>query len=108
MHKKRAIDRKRDASFSLEIKRRVEDAASFIVDIFAIKGQLYAFKKNSIFHIQMPDDIYPKREHHETKGSTRQLYDIGTRHYIVARTIMQAKQLTESVVFAANISKDEI
>ncbi len=78
------------------------------MEMFQIKGQLYAFKEDSIFLVQTPDDIDPAREHPETKGATTQIYHIGTKHPVVSRTIIQAKKITDSVIFAANLSKEEI
>jgi hypothetical protein len=108
MKEKSALDRQRDAAFSLTLKNRGQDHASQIIAMFPIAGQLYAFKEHSIFLIQTPDDIDPAREHPETKGATTQLYNIGTSHAVVARTIIQAKRLLDAVILESNLSPDAI
>ncbi len=108
MTEKSPLDRRRDAAFSLQIRARGQDQVTYIVDMFAIDGKLYAFKEDSVFLIQTPDDIDPERQYPNTKGSTTRVCTIGTRHPIVSRTIMQAKRVLDFVSFASEISKEEI
>jgi hypothetical protein len=108
MKEKSALDRQREAAISLQIKSRGQDHATHIVEMFPIKGQLYAFKEDSVFLVQTPDDIDPARQHPEIKGATTRIYDIGTRHPVVARTIIQAKRLMDSVILKDGLSKDDL
>lgn len=92
---KRKIDLIRDAAGSFEVKKRGETNPEPLTGMFSAKGMLLALKANSIFKIQMADDIDPERNHIEAKGSTLELYPIGTHNPIVSRTFPQAKRLLE-------------
>lgn len=106
--KKTALDLQRDAAFSLEFKSRGDGPSTRIVDMIVIHDRMIVFKEDCIFEAKTPDNIDPERKHPKTKGSTHRLYEIGTRDPIVARSIINAKRLVESVVFSSPISKEDI
>lgn len=108
MTKKTRLDQQREAALRFDIKSRGKDKDTPNVGMIVIDNKLYIFKEDSIWHAQTADEIDPERIHPETKGGTRQVYDIGTQHPVVFRTVMLAKRLLDSVSFSDPISKDDL
>ena len=97
----------RDNAFSLNIVGRNEDPnnPAPLIAMMEIRGQLVAFKTNSIFHIYTADEIDPERKHPQAKGTYKQVYVVGTASPFVSRTIIQASEMLNTVHLKSNLTK---
>ena len=69
-----------------------------VQSMMSLEGKLFCFSGKSISEILPAEAIDPENEKPETRHSYRVIYQIGTENSSVARTIIQAKKILDSVI----------
>jgi hypothetical protein len=111
MHEKHpyndAFDRK--AAFSFEITNpdspNEKDAIQFMA---TLEGSLICFSENSITNIRPAELIDPEELHPETRHNHQRLYAIGSKNSLVARSILQSKEILDSVLLRDRLCKQSL
>jgi hypothetical protein len=73
-----------------------------------LNGRLVTFLENSIAEILLAENIDPDNKEPDTRHSYQFKYSIGSRNPIVARTILQAKDILDSVILNKGLNKQAI
>ncbi|MCP4613976.1 MAG: hypothetical protein GY845_35260 [Planctomycetes bacterium] len=100
------FDRKN--AFSINMAMNSTDVGDAIQYLINLQGSLYIFADNSIFKILPAEAIDPKNLNPETRHSYQKIYPIGCKNSYVARTIIQAKQILDSIILDQNSKKQNI
>lgn len=89
----------------MNLSENPNDRVQYLIQL---KGSLYAFADNYISKILPAESIDPRNLHPETRHSNQKLYSIGCANSWVARSIIQTKQLLDSVILYPEINKQII
>ena len=95
----------RDGAFSIDLGAGRDDA---IQQMVALNKSLYVFSTKKIFRIHTADDIDPDRTALDTRHSYQEIYPIGCSNSLVARSIIQAKQILDGVILAPELNKSNV
>ena len=98
----------RDDAFSLEIvdpASKEKDPLQFFIEA---GGSLFAFSGKSTFELLTADTIDPRNTEPETRHSYQKIFAVGVENSFVARTIIQAKLLLDSLVLRTGLDKEQI
>lgn len=96
----------RNAAFSMNLGN--SDEKDSIQRMFTLDNKLICFLENSITEVLTAETIDPKNEEPETRHSHQTIYQIGTNNSFVARTIIQAREIIESVALRKGLVKQTI
>ena len=84
----------RDSAMSIEIKDPEDPSQEHhITEMLALDGQLLIFSTIGIFRMLTADTIDPERKNPDTRHSYEKIYSVGTSSGLVARTIIQFKEM---------------
>jgi hypothetical protein len=84
----------RDSAMSIEIKDPDDPNQEHrITEALALDGQLLIFSTTGIFRMLTADTIDPERKNLDTRHSYEKIYSVGTSSGLVARTIIQFKEI---------------
>jgi hypothetical protein len=78
------------------------------VQLIKLQDSVYAFANNYITKILPAESIDPQNLHPETRHSNQKTYSIGCANLWVARSIIQTKQILDSIILNPKISKQEV
>ena len=70
--------------------------------------RFFCFSGKNISEILTAEAIDPENEKPETRHSYRVIYQIGTENSFVARTLIQAKKILDSVILREGLEKQKI
>jgi len=76
--------------------------------LIKLQDSLYAFANNYITKILPAESIDPQNLHPDTRHSNQRIYSIGCSNSWVARSIIQTKQILDSIILNPEISKQEV
>jgi len=76
--------------------------------LIKLQDSLYAFANNYITKILPAESIDPLNLHPETRHSNQKIYSIGCANSWVARSIIQTKQILDSIILNPEISKQKV
>jgi hypothetical protein len=89
----------RDSAISLEIRDPDNpDQEHRIKHMLTLEGQLLIFSTTGIFRALTADTIDPERTYPDTRHSHEKMYSIGTSSGLVARTIIQFKEILDLAI----------
>jgi hypothetical protein len=89
----------RDAAFSFNVKNpNAEESSDAIQRMLELDGSLFCFSELSISTILTADTIDPGASEPSTRHGYQILYSVGSRNKLVARSILQAHEILNSVV----------
>jgi hypothetical protein len=103
--KEETMEYSRNNAFSMKIDDPSIKEGDTVHWMIPIDGVLYAFFEDAIFEILSPESIDPDNRHPETRPAFQKCYSIGCKNSYVARTIIQAKEILQSVVLGNNLSE---
>lgn len=107
MNKKtKKFDRK--AAFSMNLVNPSSDEPDPIYSGAELGGSLISFHENSIAKVILAETIDPDNKEPDTKHSYQFLYQIGSKNPFVARSILQAKSILDSVILRQGLNKQTI
>jgi hypothetical protein len=104
--KERKFDR--NAAFSLNLGNPNSDKKDAIQNMINLDDKLICFSEKSTTEILTARTIDPKNENPETRHSYRTIYQIGTDNPFVARTIIQSKEILDSVILRNGLEKQKV
>lgn len=104
--KKRKFDR--NAAFSMNLANPNSAEKDAVQSMMSLEGKLFCFSGKRISEILTAETIDPENEKPETRNSYRVIYQIGTENSFVARTIIQAKNILDSVILREGLEKQKI
>jgi hypothetical protein len=92
----------RDSAIFMEIKDADDpDQEHHIKRMLTVDGQLLIFSNKGIFRMLTADTIDPERLHSDTRHSYEKIYAVGASSVLVARTIIQFKEIFDIAIPAA-------
>ncbi|MGA2526513.1 MAG: hypothetical protein ABSF79_07850 [Smithellaceae bacterium] len=95
-------------AFSMALSESSEESKDQIQYLIKLQGSLYAFADNYISKILPAESIDPQNTQLETRHSHQKIYSIGCANSWVARSIIQTKQILDSIILIPNINKQSI
>lgn len=98
----------RNAAFSMNLVNPESDEADAIYCMVNLKGSLICFLENSISEVLPAEVVDPDNKEPDTRHSYQLIHSIGSRNQFVARTILQAKDILDSVVLSNGLNKQAI
>ncbi len=98
----------RNAAFSINLVNPESDEIDAIYRMLNLKGHLVSFLENGIAEILPASIIDPDNKEPDTRHSYQFKCSIGSRNPVVARTILQAKDVLNSVSFNSGLNKQVI
>lgn len=98
----------RNNAFSMNLAENSEESNDQIQYLIEFRSSLYAFANNYISKILPAESIDPKNTHPDTRHGHQKLYSIGCANSWVARSIIQTKQILDSIVLNQDIDKQNI
>ena len=98
----------RKAAFSMNVDNPSSDEPDPIFSGAELCGSFISFHENSISEIKPAEVIDPDNKELDTKHSYQFLYQIGSKNHFVARSILQAKSILDSVILRQGLSKQAI
>lgn len=98
----------RNAAFSMKLVNQESGQADAIYCTENLQGSLLCFLENSIATVLPAEVLDPHNNDPETRHSNQLIYSVGSRNIIVARTILQAKAILESVSLKGGFDKQVI
>jgi hypothetical protein len=98
----------RNNAFALNIVDDTSGLSGSIQDLIPLQGDLFSFADNSISKVLPAESIDPENLHPETRHSYQKIYSIGCNNSYVARTIIQTKQILNSIILNRDIDKQII
>ncbi len=104
--KKNKFNRKN--AFSVNIADPNSDEVISIQDLIVLQGKLFAFSGKSIFELLPAETIDPGNQEPDTRHSYQKAYSIGTENSFVARTIIQANEILNSLILRDELDKQII
>lgn len=106
MRKRSKVNRfTRNAAFSMNLVNPESDETDAIHSMLTLKGHQMCFLENSIAEVLPASIIDPDNKEPDTRHSYQFKYSIGSRNPIIARTILQAKDVLDSVSFNSGLNK---
>jgi hypothetical protein len=85
-----------------------EDSNDEVQYLIPLHDSLYAFASNYISKILTAESIDPQHLHPETRHGHQRLYSIGCANSCVARSIIQSKQILDSIILSPEINKQKV
>jgi len=104
--KRKKFDRNSAFSMNLSDPNSSEKDATYCM--IALDDRLICFSEKSIKEILTAETIDPDNEFPETRHSYQSLYNIGTNNSFVARTIIQAHDILDSVFLREGLETQKI
>ncbi len=104
MNKK--FDRKK--AFSINLAENSKNTSDEIQYLINLQGSLYAFASNYISKVLPAESIDPENLHPETRHNYQKIHSIGCANSYVARSIIQTKQILDSIILNKNLNKQNI
>lgn len=98
----------RNKAFSMEIANPNSEKADPINQAIELCGDLVTFHENSISEIIPASKIDPDNKEPDTRHSYQHRYQIGSNNPYIARTILQAKSILDSVKLRKGLEKTNI
>lgn len=98
----------RKAAFSMNVVNPSSDEPDPIYSGAELCGAFISFHENSIAEIKPAEVIDPENKEPGTRHSYQFLYQIGSKNPFVARSILQAKSILESVILRQGLTKQTI
>ncbi len=98
----------RNAAFSMKFENPALDEPDPIYDLVVVEDDLLSFQHNSIAKVLPAEVIDPNNEAPETKHGYQILYHVGSKNPVVARTILQSKDILGSVILRQGIHKKSL
>ena len=98
----------RNAAFSMNLVNPESDETDAIHCMVNLKGSLICFLEKSISKILPAEVVDPDNKEPDTRHSYQFIHSIGSRNPFVARTILQAKAILDSVVLRNGLNKQTI
>ena len=98
----------RNAAFSMKLVNPESDETDAIHCMVNLKRSLIIFLENSIAKVLPAEIVDPDNKEPDTRHSYQFIYSIGSRNSFVARTILQAKDILDSVVLNNGLNKQAI
>ncbi len=100
------FDRKN--AFSIHLSENSENSNDGVQYLIQLEDSLYAFASSYISKILPAESIDPQNLYPETRHSNQKLYSIGCANSWVARSIIQTKQLLDSIILRPEINKQKV
>ena len=98
----------REAAFSLNLVNPDSNAQDVIYCMASLNGSCICFLENSISRVRPAEAVDPDNKEPQTRHSYQFMYSIGSRNPVVARTILQARSILESVILRDGLSNQVI
>lgn len=98
----------RDAAFSISLENPHAIEEDNIQYLIPLQERLFCFFEKRIAELLTAETIDPDKEDLETRHSYQVVYQVGTSSPIVARTIIQAKKILDSVILQNKLEKQSI
>lgn len=98
----------RDRAFKMDLRSVAAEDIGKITALINLDGKLISFTENRIVEIVPAENIDPENEQPQTRHSYQYIADIGSSNSYVARTIIQSKDILDSVILHKNIDKQAI
>ncbi len=92
----------------MNLSESSENSNDEVQYLIQLQDSLYAFANNYISKILPAESIDPQNLHPETRHSNQKLYSIGCVNSWVARSIIQAKQILDSIILKPGINKQKV
>ena len=98
----------RNDAFSINIADHDCDEKDSIKCIIKIKKGLFVFSGKTISEILPAEKIDPNNQEPDTRHAYQKVYSIGAENSFVARTIIQAKEILDSLILRAELDRQII
>lgn len=98
----------RNDAFSINMADPNSDEKDPIQDLIELQGRLFAFSGKSIFELLPAETIDPSNQEPDTRHSYQKVYSIGAENSFVARTIIQAKEILDTLILRDELDKQII
>lgn len=98
----------RNNAFALNIVDDTSGLSGSIQDLITLQGDLLAFTDNNIFKVLPAESIDTENLYPEQRHSYQKIYSIGCNNSYVARTIIQTKQILNSIILNRDLDKQTI
>lgn len=98
----------RNAAFTMNLVNPESDVADAAYCITTLKGSLLIFNENSIVNVSPAEVVDPYNKEPETRHSSQFIYQIGSTNRCIARTILQSKNIMDSVILNKGFDKQNI
>lgn len=98
----------RNNAFAINMTNNSTDTGDSIQYLINMQGSLYAFADNSISKILPAESIDPGNLHPDTRHSYQKIHSIGCKNSYVARSIIQTKQILDSIILNKDVKKQNI
>jgi len=98
----------RNNAFSMSLSGNSEDSSDEAQYLMNLNGSLYAFANDYISKILPAESIDPQCLFPDTRHSNQNVFSIGCANSWVARSIIQAKQILDSIILNTNINKQKV
>ncbi len=95
-------------AFSLNIVDSDSEEVDPIQFLMTADNSLLAFSGKSTFEVLPAEKIDPENTEPETRHSYQKIFQVGAENPLVARTIIQADSLLDSVLLRAKLEKQQI
>lgn len=108
--KEQSKERKFDRSdaISMNLVNPNSDRKDAIQSMMNLDDKLICFSEKSITEVLTAETIDPKNENPETRHTYRTIYQIGTDNSFVARTIIQSKEIVDTVLLRKGLEKQKV
>ncbi len=97
---KRPIDHQRDAAISMQVGDATDGAIS---EAISLGDRLLIVKEESIWQVQLADDIDPERSNSNIPNTHQKLLSRGSTDPLVGRTLLQAKRFAKNGILPPTI-----
>ena len=98
----------RSNAFSMNLSDNSENSNDEVQYLIQLQGLLYAFANDYITKILPAESIDPQNLYPETRHSNQKIYSIGCSNSWVARSIIQTKQILDSIILNPETSKQKV
>ena len=98
----------RKAAFSMNVVNPSSDEPDPIYSKAELCGSFISFHENSIAEIQLAEIVDPDNKEPDTRHSYQFLCHIGSKNPFVARSILQAKSILDSVILRHGLKQQTI
>jgi len=98
----------RNNAFAINIGENSTDTVDSIQYLINLQDSLYAFADDSISKVLPAKSIDPENLHPDTRHSYQKTHPIGCKNLYVARSIIQTKQILDSIILNNDIDKQLI
>jgi len=98
----------RNDAFSINIADNSSDKNDSVQYLINLQGSFFSFTNNGISELLPAEKIDPDNLHSDTRHSYQKIYSIGCENSYVARTIIQTKQILDSLILNKSLDKQTI